>query len=59
MANVNGSNNTGIIAVLVIFLVVALGVGVFVFRGQIFGAAEKKTDQVDIKVEVNETIPPK
>lgn len=51
MADNKGSgNNTGIVAVLVIFLVVALGVGVFAFRGRIFGGEPKQPDKVDVNV---------
>ena len=55
MADSSGGSNTGIVAVLVIFLVVALGVGVFAFRGRIFGGTSKAPDKVDINV----TIPSK
>ena len=53
MADSNSnSSNTGIIAALVIFLVVAAGaVGLFAYRGQIFGGEETK------KVEINVTVP--
>jgi hypothetical protein len=54
MADSNGGSNTGVIAVLVMFLVIALGVGIFAFRGRIFGDA-KQPDKVDINV----TIPAK
>ena len=48
--NNNGTGNTGIVAVLVIFLVVALGVGVFAFRGRIFGDGAKKAEKVDVNI---------
>jgi hypothetical protein len=51
MEKTTGTNNTAIIVVLVMFLVVALGVGVFAYRGQIFGHEEPK------KVEINITTP--
>jgi hypothetical protein len=44
----SGSSNTGIVAILVIFLVVAPGVGIFAFRGRIFGNATKTVDKVDV-----------
>jgi hypothetical protein len=52
MADPTGSNNTAIVAVLVIFLVAALGVGLYVFRGQIFGGSNAKDD-----VQINLTLP--
>lgn len=50
MADNNSTSNTGIVAVLVIFLVVALGVGIFAFRGRIFGDGPKTTEKVDVHV---------
>lgn len=54
MADPTGSNNTAIVAVLVIFLVAALAVGLYVFRGQVFGGGSAKKD-----VEINLTLPAK
>lgn len=49
MSDDKGGNSTGVVAVLVIFLVVALGVGVFAFRGRIFGGGDA-TKKVDVTI---------
>ena len=53
MAEGEGSSNTGVVAILVIFLIVVIA-AFFAWRGGMFGGGTKKTD-IDVNVQTPAT----
>jgi hypothetical protein len=53
MAEGEGSSNTGVVAIVVIFLIVVIA-AVFAWRGGMFGGGTKKTE-IDVNVQTPAT----